>query len=733
MMAKYANIIINRKIAAVDKVFSYAIPEQWRERIVPGMIVRVPFNRELIEAVVVATADEPPTHIELKEIESPVHDQPLFSDQLLQLSRWVADYYCCSWVTAMQAMLPAGLMLSGSMPQAAISEYYYWQQDLQQKLTPLQQRLADYLILHKEAERSLLLAAGFKPKFLRSMVKKGYIVAQKRRISAFDDNYAAQKTVLSQPQQQAIMEIGEFWREHDQPVLLYGVAGGGKTEIYLRLIEQIMAQGRQAIVLVPEIALSAQMVEMLQLRLNGPVAVLHSGLTGTARRRVWQEIAEGHIDVVVGARSAVFAPLPRLGLIIIDEEHENSYKQDNLPRFHARETAAMRCRLAGAKLLLGSATPSIVSFYKANIGEYLLVRLNERYYSAPPPQITVVDMREQLRAGNRSIFSHQLLAAVDQALKRGEQAALFINRRGYYTFYSCRSCGEAIYCPHCHIAMAYHKDKNLLCCHYCGMTKKLPEVCPHCGSQAIRHFGVGTQRVCDEIAKLFPSARVARLDSDVMNKKGAHQRIVSGMRAGQLDILVGTQMIAKGLDFPKLTVAAVVAADTLLNLPDWLAAERTFQLLSQLAGRAGRRRRQGEVIIQTYMPQALTLQAVAADDYQGFYEAELEQRQNHDYPPFKYLLRLLFSCGNLSPLITVSAAWGNHLQRIIGDRGIVYGPAAAPLAKIKDRWRYHIILKSDDLQLLKDAVAEAEALVANSGLPGKDIIIGIDVEPMNMM
>ncbi len=732
-MAKYADIIINRKIAAVDKVFSYVIPEQWQEQIIPGMIVRVPFNRELIEAVVVDIGDNPPPDIKLKNIDSPVFDRPLFSHQLLQLSRWFADYYCCPWVSAMQAMLPAGLMLSGRMPQAAVREYYYWQDNAEHKLTPLQQRLADYLMLHKEAERSQLLSDGFKPEFLRSMVKKGYIVGQKRRISAFDDNFTAQKTVLSQSQQQVVTEINEFWRGHDKPVLLYGAAGSGKTEIYLHLIEQILSEGQQIIVLVPEIALSAQMVEMLQLRLSSPVAVLHSGLTGADRRRIWQEIAEGRIDVVVGARSAVFAPLPRLGLIIIDEEHENSYKQDNLPRFHARETADMRCRLSNAKLLLGSATPSVDSFYKANTGAYHLVKLSERYYSAPPPQIALVDMREQLRAGNRSIFSQQLVSSVDAALNRGEQAVLFINRRGYYSFYSCRSCGEAIYCPHCNIAMAYHKDKNLLCCHYCGMTMKLPEVCPHCGSQAIRHFGIGTQRVSDEITKIFPSVRVARLDSDVMNKKGAHQRIISEMREGRLDILVGTQMIAKGLDFPRLTVAAVIAADTLLNLPDWLAAERTFQLLSQLAGRAGRRQQQGEVIIQTYMPQALTLQAVAADDYQGFYQAELAEREKHDYPPFKHLLRLLFSCGSLSTLITVSAAWGNHLQRIIGGRGIVYGPAAAPLAKIKDRWRYHIILKSDDLQLLRDAVAEVEVLIKGSGLPGKDIMIGIDVEPMNMM
>ncbi len=732
-MAKYADTVINRKIAAVDKVFSYAIPKQWQKQIVPGMIVRVPFNRELIEAVVVATGDNPPPNISLREIEALVYDQPLFSRQLLQLSRWVADYYCCPWVSAMQAMLPAGLMLSGSMPRAALGEYYYWQEDSKQKLTPLQQRLADYLILHKEAERSQLLAAGFKHAFLNSMIKKGNIGSQKRRISAFGDSFNTQKTVLSQSQQQAIKEIADFWRDNDNPVLLFGVAGGGKTEIYLHLIEQILSQGQQAIVLVPEIALSAQMVEMLHLRLSGPVAVLHSGLNGADRRRIWQEIAEGSIDVVVGARSAVFAPLPRLGLIIIDEEHENSYKQDNQPRFHARETALMRCRLSGAKLLLGSATPAIESFYKAENGEYRLVQLRDRYYPAPPPQIEIVDMREQLRCGNRSIFSQQLVSAIDRALNRREQTALFINRRGYYSFYSCRSCGEAVYCPHCNIAMAYHKDKNLLCCHYCGMSMALPEVCPHCGSKAIRHFGIGTERVCDEISKLFPQARVARLDSDVMNKKGAHQRIISEMREGQLDILVGTQMIAKGLDFPQLTVAAVIAADTLLNLPDWLAAERTFQLLNQLAGRAGRRQRQGEVIIQTYMPEALALQAVAADDYQGFYQTELAQRQMHDYPPFKHLLRLLFSCSSLSPLVTATAAWGNHLQKIIGDQGIVYGPAAAPLAKIKDRWRYHIILKGDDLQLLRNAVEQAETLITDSGLPIKDIIISIDVEPMNLM
>ncbi|MBQ3112561.1 MAG: primosomal protein N', partial [Firmicutes bacterium] len=599
-------------------------------------------------------------------------------------------------------------------------------------LTKKQQALYDAAAAAPGISREALLAAGFSAPMLRTLIKQGCIEQRREKVEPNRPAPALSAADLSPAQQQVYDGIIAEWQGRRRPYLLHGVTGSGKTEVYLRLLAEAAARGKQGIVLAPEIALSAQLQQMLQRRLQLRVVVLHSALTAAERRRVWQDIAAGEVDVVIGARSAVFAPLPDLGIIIIDEEQESSYKQDNVPRFHAREAAIERCRLAEAQLVLGSATPSVTSYHAAETGSFAYGELKERYYNAPPQEVDVVDMRRELREGNRSIFSRLLQDELIAAFTRGEQSMLLLNRRGYFSFYSCRDCGSAILCPHCAVAMAYHAAGGQLKCHCCGHTTPLPPACPGCGSLRIRHFGAGTQKVEEEVRRLLPEARVARLDSDVMEKRGAHEQIVRQMREGKIDVLVGTQMIAKGFDFPRVTLAAVVAADTLLNLPDHLAAERTFQLLTQLCGCAGRRDLSSRAIIQTYQPQALPIVAAAAGDYRLFYRHELRQRQMYAYPPFAHLLRIVLSAENLPALQLAAQAVADQIEVQLLPGMELLGPAPAVWEKMKDRWRWQILLRGDEPQSLLAAAERGwQQAQAEEHLPA-GLQVQFDVDPYSM-
>ena len=730
-MVLFADIIINRKTPAVDRVFTYNIPEQMSDSVQVGMLVHVPFNREKLEGVVVRLHDQKPDFA-TRDIIDIIGDRPLFSEQLLALSRWMAEYYHCSWATAMQAMLPAGMNLSGKKPRAIYHDYYSLADGYQQvRKSAKREKLIALLLDQGELDAVSLRQYGFDTAFLRAARQAGLIEKVSRSVA--DADYPLVPAGFNAEQEAVYNSINAERKAANRPYLLHGVTGSGKTEIYLRLIDDAAQRGQQSILLVPEIALSAQMVEMLSRRLDLPMALLHSGLLQSERRRIWQEIAEGKISVVIGARSAVFAPTPNLGLIIIDEEHETSYKQENNPRFHAVTTAAKRAELSGAQLVLGSATPSVESYFKATCGQYALGTLLRQYYPAPEPEVRIVDMREELKHGHKLIFSRELLTDLEQTLENHGQALLFLNRRGYYSFVSCRDCGQSLTCPHCAVALSFHDNGHggWLKCHYCGYMIKPPEVCPSCGSKHIRRFGIGTQRVADEAKRLFPAARVARLDSDVMQKRGEYQRIYEAMRGGEIDILVGTQMVAKGLDFPNLHLAAVIAADTMLNLPDWRAGERTFQLISQLIGRAGRRNKQGLAVVQTYMPEAFPIVTAAERDYQRFYQAELLYRQMHGYPPCNHLLRLLFTARDQGALVEACQSYHYYLQQQLADAGEICGPAEAPYARIKDRWRRQIMIKTTDVHFSAQAAETAwQTMQQEEHLP-PDIMFSIDIDPMS--
>lgn len=521
-------------------------------------------------------------------------------------------------------------------------------------------------------------------------------------------------------------------------ILIHGVTGSGKTEVYLRAIGEAVSRGKQAIVLVPEISLTPQTVERFAERFGDRIAVFHSGLSLGERYDEWRRVRAGAVDVAIGARSAVFAPFERLGLIVIDEEHENTYKQEDDPRYHAREVAEERARLTGAVVVLGSATPSIESYHAAVEGRIGLVKMPFRVDGSQLPKVTVVDMREELKAKNRSIFSRRLTEAIRERLAARQQTILFLNRRGHSTFVLCRSCGHVMKCPSCDVSLTYHLGEASLICHYCDFREPVPEICPACGSKYIRHFGAGTEKVEEEVKRVFPEARVARMDVDTTRRKGAHERILSAFRRREVDILVGTQMIAKGLDFPGVTLVGVVSADTSLNLPDFRSPERTFQLLTQVAGRAGRGGSPGEVIIQTYSPEHYSIVCAASHDYEGFYQQEIESRRRLGYPPFSHIINIVAAAPTEPAAVrAINAVVEGVYDALGGQEGTeragieILGPSPAPIVRLRGRYRWRVALKGPDLAAMSAAASAGTARASSARYP--DTAVTVHVDPMSML
>ncbi|MDK2799888.1 MAG: hypothetical protein PWP27_1421 [Clostridiales bacterium] len=521
-------------------------------------------------------------------------------------------------------------------------------------------------------------------------------------------------------------------------IMLRGVTGSGKTEVFLQIIDDVISGGKQAIVLVPEISLTPQMVERFMSRFGSRVAVFHSGLSLGERYDQWKRIKASEVDVVVGARSAIFAPFRNLGIIILDEEHENSYKSELPPRYHAREVAQQRSNNENAVVLLSSATPSIESYYKAQSGAYILTQMINRYNNAPLPVINIVDMRAELANGNKSIFSIKLKEEIEYNLHNGQQTILFLNRRGFSTFVSCRNCGHVLTCPHCNISLTYHINSNKLVCHYCGHKINNVNFCPKCNSNYIRHFGIGTQKVEQEIKHLFPDASVIRMDVDTTGSKFSHEKILSAFKEQKIDILIGTQMISKGLDFPNVTLVGVLAADMSLNIDDFRSSERTFQLITQVCGRAGRGSIEGRAIIQTYQPDNFTIQVAKNHDYLAFYNHEIRIRKLLHYPPFCQIVSILVSGTNEQAVIQKIKEIIYYLKKRIKENGYnklcneILGPTPAPISKIKNKHRWRALLKCTDSyeirQLLRDILYEFYGNKKNSG-----INLSVDMNPINML
>ncbi|MBN8207423.1 primosomal protein N' [Bacillus sp. NTK071] len=572
---------------------------------------------------------------------------------------------------------------------------------------------------------------------IKSLVSKG--ILKEEEVELYRDPYKGRSfkpsraLELTDLQQNAISPILEsIENQFYGTFLIHGVTGSGKTEIYLQSIHRVLEQGKEAIVLVPEISLTPQMVTRFKSRFGSEVAVLHSGLSRGEKYDEWRKIHRKEVKVVVGARSAVFAPFTNLGIIIIDEEHESSYKQEENPRYHARDVAIKRGEHYQCPVVLGSATPSLESYARASKGVYTLIELLQRVNKQAMPEVSIVDMREELRSGNRSMFSNELFDKLKDRLEKKEQTVLFLNRRGYSTFVMCRDCGFVVECPHCDISLTYHKNNGTMRCHYCGHEERFPSNCPECESEHIRFFGTGTQRVEEELTKILPEARVVRMDVDTTRRKGSHEKLLNQFGEGKADILLGTQMIAKGLDFPNVTLVGVLAGDAMLHLPDFRASEKTFQLLTQVSGRAGRHLLPGEVIVQSYTPEHYSIEMAAEHDFQSFYKREMVTRKQFGYPPFYFLAMVNVSHEELTKTVDVTEKITSFLKNKLSNASVVLGPVASPIPRIKDRYRYQCMIKYKTEPNLNDYLKEIQKHFSKDISRG-GLQLTIDTQPYMMM
>lgn len=726
-MAEYANIIVDIFNEKLDKTFQYRIPESMKEKLTLGMQVYVPFGRRNIKGYVVELTDEPEFEVaKIKEIIGIVTDSVPIESQLIALAGWMKKNYGATMNHALKTVIPI------KKKSNAVEH-----KSVRLKLTEIEAKseLAEFERKHQKARVRLLSALIENPQMDQSMITQklnvsGTVIraletmgivevvserSYRNPVSHLDSK--GYHLTLNE-EQQSVVDVIE--RDLNQKIaktyLIKGVTGSGKTEVYMELIAHMLAQGKQAIVLIPEIALTYQTVRRFYAMFGDKVSVLNSRLSQGERYDQFKRAKRGEIQVMVGPRSALFTPFADLGLIVIDEEHEPTYKSENTPRYHARETAIERARMEHARVVMGSATPSLEAYSHACDGEYLLVKLNARYEERPLPQVSIVDLREELKKGNRSVLSLELKRDLEQVLERREQAMLFLNRRGYAGFVSCRACGHVMKCPHCDVSLSEHNGNRLIC-HYCGYETVKPEICPSCDSPHIGGFKAGTQQIEKVIEKEFPKARVLRMDFDTTRTKDSYEKILDSFAKHEADILVGTQMIVKGHDFPDVTLVGVIAADLSLNMDDYHCGERTFQLLTQAVGRSGRGNRPGQAVIQTYQPEHYSIQAAAIQDYEKFYKEEMGYRMLLDYPPAAHMMTVFGACQDEELLKNAMYYIEVFIRRVSPKEELhMIGPAAASVGKVKDVYRQVIHLKHRDISFLTAVREKLEKYIEiNSG------------------
>ncbi len=729
--------------AGPAKEFDYLVPDALRETVEIGRRVKIPLgpSNRLVTGYCVRIEDRPVGRRRLKPLHSVLDQRSLLSPAMLRLTRWIADHYLCDWATVLDAVVPAGVRVgAGTRMTTLLSIDREAVERLGElKLTAKQREVLNTLAASEEpmSPGELARAARCTQGPVTALRRKGLIRARTGRIATLrpEESLPAQEKhlVLNPDQEHALRTILDAMNSRRQrTILIHGVTGSGKTEVYIQAIAEVIHFGRQAIVLVPEISLTPQTVERFRRRFSA-VAVLHSHLSDAERHWHWQRIAEGSVSVVVGARSAVFAPTPNLGLIVLDEEHETSFKQASAPRYHARDVAQARTEAEGIPLVLGSATPSLESWRRAKAGEFVLVEMPRRVLDRPMPTVGTIDLRaERGRACSRGSISRQLHAAIAAALDEGGQVILLLNRRGFSTHIQCPACGHVVRCPECDIALTHHRKDEIALCHYCDYEVPAPAACPECGFAGIRYSGLGTQRLEAEVHARFPNVLSLRMDTDAMQAHGSHQRALSAFRAGKVRILLGTQMIAKGLDFPNVTLVGVINADTAMHLPDFRAAERTFQLVTQVAGRTGRGPKGGRVLVQTFSPDHPAIRAAVRHDFNAFAAGELPIREMLRYPPFTSMIRLVVR-GPVEPVAAGFATYVAERLRASLRRGEVdarvLGPAPCPFARLKGKHRFQIQVQGSDGDRLRAAVVDATADLE----PPDDVLWIVDVDPVDML
>jgi len=741
----YVRVIIDR---AIHREFDYAVPEGLRDRVGVGSRVRVPFRDKSPLATVVAITEESEAE-GIRTIEAVVGEAPILSKQLLELGRWISAYYCCPIETVMRSLLPQVIRRAeiGWKKQLFVQAGRKIDNEELEKLRRRAPRQAELLeaILRLEASTrvsQILRQTSLDNQTLRALVKRG--LAELREEAVVRDPHADEQFIatsnltLNQEQTHALKQITQALDppEKSRPILLHGVTGSGKTEIYLQAIRAALQRERTAIVLVPEISLTPQTVERFKGRfadMQDAVAVLHSHLSEGERHDEWHKIHSGRARIVIGARSAIFAPLKNLGLIVVDEEHETTYKQEEAPRYHARDVAIVRAKIEKCVVVLGSATPSLESYHNAGIGKYRLVTLTQRIDEKQMPLMRIVDLRQERRKEKAAtILSEKLRAAIADRLEKREQTILFLNRRGFSTSLQCSSCGEARNCPNCSVALTFHRHPAVagrLSCHLCGHTAAVPKKCPACGKDALIYAGFGTEKVEATVSQIFPEAVVRRMDADSMTRKEAYRETLRNFRTGNIDILVGTQMIAKGLHFPNVTLVGIINADLALHLPDFRAGERTFQLLTQVAGRAGRGETSGEVFVQTYTPFSPSIQFARHHDFTGHFQQELEFRERCDFPPFKHAILITVRSPHEGRAKLSAETLQRRLKEALTEEFILGDATPAPLEKLQGQFRFHILIRGEAIMRLSRLVRET---LDKLPFP-EDVTVAVDVDPYQLL
>ncbi|MDD7371562.1 MAG: primosomal protein N' [Firmicutes bacterium] len=709
----YADVIVDISQGKLDRTFQYEIPDELYHEIKIGSRVRIPFGkgqREITGYVTGISANPKVEESRIKKILGQSVQGVAVESKLIALAEWISTNYGSTMNQALKTVLPVKekkkqkenrfLTLNFSRSEAEEFLEVCERKHYKAKARLVQALLMQPMLTYSEAIHTWKISGTV----IKGLEDQKVITVERERIyrsPVLAEQQGGQKKILNAEQERVFLAVCKEWETSvPRPVLLHGVTGSGKTEVYMELIQKVLEEGKQVIVLIPEIALTYQTVKRFSKRFGSCVSFLHSRLSAGEKYDQFEQAKKGEISIVVGPRSALFTPFPDLGLIIIDEEHEPSYKSEKTPCYHAREVAIERGRMENAKIVMGSATPSVESYEKGKSGEYFLQTLSCRYENRALPKVYTIDMKQELKEGNRSIFSVLLKEKMEERLHRKEQVILFLNRRGYTGFISCRSCGHVMKCPHCDVSLTSHKNGQLIC-HYCGYS--IPDVknCPVCGSPYIGGFRAGTQQIEEQVQKFFPQAKILRMDADTTRKKEDHEKILSAFAKGEADILVGTQMIVKGHDFPKVTLVGVLAADLSLNGTDYMAGERTFQLLAQAVGRAGRGCLPGEAVIQTYQPDHYSVQAAAAQDYEAFYEKEIGYRILMGYPPAKAMAMIRASCENQELLEQGIGYCRKYIEKIYKRQDLILvGPAPESVAKVQDLYRMVLYMRHSDRKIL---------------------------------